>query len=86
MATTRRTASAEIVRNPEIHGGEPTVAGTRISVRTIVVAWHFEPDIASLCEAYPTLTPAAIRAALAFYDANRAEIDRYIAENDVEFD
>ena len=86
MATTRRVFSTEIVRNPEIQGGEPTIAGTRIPVRAIVVEWHFERDVDRLCEAYPTLTPEAIRAALAFYEANRAEIDRYIAENDVEFD
>ena len=88
MATTRRTqsTSTEIVRNPEIHGGEPTIAGSRVSVRALVVAAHFEPDIEQLADDYPTVTPEAIKAALAFYEANREEIDRYIVEQEAEFD
>jgi uncharacterized protein (DUF433 family) len=88
VATTRRTksTSTEIVRNPEIQGGEPTIVGTRVPVRAIVVEWYFERDLDRLCEAYPMVTGEAIQAALAFYEANREEIDRYIVEQEVEFD
>lgn len=88
METTRRTksTSTEIVRNPEIQGGEPTIAGTRGPVRALVVAAHYEPDIERLAEDYPMVTPEAIRAALAFYEANREEIDGYIVEQEAELD
>ncbi len=50
------------------------------------MSWHFEPDLDRMREAYPSLSPAAIRAALAYYEAHRAEIDRYIAANEAELD
>ena len=86
MATTRPRAAAQVVRNPNVLEGEPTLAGTRVPVRAIAVAWRFYPDVKRICQAYPMLTPADVRAALAFYQANREEIDRYIAENEADAD
>jgi uncharacterized protein (DUF433 family) len=71
-----------IVRNPAILAGEPTIAGTRIAVRTLVVARRFMPTIGELLEAYPHLTRGEIEEAFAFYADHQAEIDQYIAEND----
>ncbi len=71
-----------VVRNPKILGGEPTIRGTRVPVRSVVLTWRFTPEMSYVCEAYPSLTPDAVTAALAFYEANRPEIDGYIAEND----
>jgi len=58
------------------------VAGTRVSVRIIVQAYRDTPDIATMLEDYPMLDCAAIEEALAYYEAYRAEIDRYIQENE----
>jgi uncharacterized protein (DUF433 family) len=70
-----------IVRDPHILGGEPTIRGTRIPVRSIVLFRRFEGDLAHIFEAFPRLTPEDVDEALAFYDANRDDIDRYIHEN-----
>ncbi|HLH22401.1 MAG TPA: DUF433 domain-containing protein [Chloroflexota bacterium] len=71
-----------IVRNPRVLSGEPTVSGTRVSVRVIVETLRQDGDIASLLDAFPRLTREDIEDALAFYEANRAEIDHYIQENE----
>lgn len=71
-----------IARRPDILGGEPIIAGTRIPVRVIVQTARFSPDLVEVNEAYPLLTRADIEEALAFYVANRDEIDRSIAENE----
>jgi len=86
VSTARSHTTAQVVRNPQILDGEPTLAGTRVPVRAIVVAARYYPTVARICRAYPMLTPEAVRAALAFYAANRDEIDRYIAENEVDLD
>jgi uncharacterized protein (DUF433 family) len=82
MALSQPQPSRQIVRNPQILHGEPTVAGTRVPVRSVVIAWQEYHDIARLCRAYPMLSPADVEEALAFYDAHQDEIDRYIAENE----
>jgi uncharacterized protein (DUF433 family) len=81
MAVRRQEIEANIVRNPGILGGEPVVRGTRISVRSVVLAAseYGAPD--GVVQAYPQLSPAEVSDALAFYEAHKAEIDRYIQAN-----
>jgi uncharacterized protein (DUF433 family) len=86
MARDTAAVSAHIVRNPRILSGEPIVEGTRVPVRAIVVAWHYEPDVSRLLKVYPHLTPDAIQAALAYYADHRPEIDGYIRANDADLD
>jgi uncharacterized protein (DUF433 family) len=82
MVTHRKTF-AHIVRNPGILGGEPIVAGTRIPVRTIVqYAQIYNYDLNEMAEVYTSVSRADIQEALAYYEANRVEIDRHIAENE----
>ena len=78
MAVPRTNRFRRIVRDPSIQGGEPVVRGTRVPVRAIVVAWREYGDVGSLLEAYPRLSEDDIREALAFYRANRREIDEQI--------
>lgn len=76
-----------ISRTPGVVGGEPVIAGTRIPVRCIVLYSRLYWDNPSYIEAaLPHITRADIDEALAFYIANQAEIDVYIAENDVDED
>ncbi|MCC7367720.1 MAG: DUF433 domain-containing protein [Chloroflexi bacterium] len=70
------------VRNPRILEGEPTLEGTRVSVRTVVVASRYLASVRQIVDAYPMLDQTAVEMALAFYDAHQAEIDCYIAENE----
>ncbi len=82
MAVPNITPYPHIIRNPDILVGEPTIAGTRIAVRTIVVAARYTPKIDDLLRDYPHLTQEEIEEAFAFYYDHRAEIDGYMAEND----
>jgi uncharacterized protein (DUF433 family) len=68
-----------IDRDPGIRGGRPKIAGTGLTVRRIV-GWYkmgMSPDEIAL--EYPHLTLAQIHAALAYYHANREEIEADIA-------
>jgi uncharacterized protein (DUF433 family) len=68
-----------IERSPEIRGGRPCIAGTGVTVRRIA-AWYnlglIPEEIAAKIE---HLTLAQIHAAIAYYHANRDEIDSDIA-------
>ena len=81
MAIRRAAAAERIVRNPQVLGGEPIVRGTRIPVRSVVLAWREYGGLDGVLDAYPQLTPADVRDALAFYDAHTAEIERYLRAN-----
>ena len=71
-----------IDRSPEIRKGRPCIAGTGVTVRRIA-GWHnlgLSPEeIAAKIE---HLTLAQIHAALAYYHANRDEVDSDIAADD----
>ena len=71
-----------IVRDPVIVGGEPTVQGTRVPVRSIVVLYQLYGDTERLRRAFPRLGDDDIREALDFYRAHRKEVDILIAENE----
>ena len=69
-----------IERSPEIHEGRPCIAGTGVSVMRIA-GWSnlglIPEEIAAKID---HLTLAQIHAALAYYHANREEIDSDIAD------
>ncbi len=81
MALPQPDASACIVLNPRVLGGEPIVRGTRIPVRSIVLAAREYGGPDGVRDAYPQLSPDEVGEALAFYEANRTEIDRLILAN-----
>ena len=55
-----------IVRDPAICGGEPVLAGTRVTVRTVLASLAEGLDAAEVVRNFPTLTPEAVRAVIAF--------------------
>ena len=78
MAATPRVGFPHIATDPSVQGGEPVIAGTRIPVRAVVVAWQEYGEVNTLIEAYPRLSEATLREALAYYEAHREEIDASI--------
>lgn len=83
MAKPRRAralAPSRIVRDPLVCGGEPTIAGTRVPVRSIAVQWRFYRDVDQIRRSFPRLDEGVIREALAFYEVNSEEIDRLIQD------
>jgi len=70
-----------IVSVPGICGGEPVIAGTRITVRDVVEYFRLYGNKAQILRALPHLEIAQVDDALGYYEHHRDEIDRYIAEN-----
>jgi len=83
MTSVRRTRrrTSHIARDDAILGGEPIVRGTRIAVRSVVLAAREYGGVSGALRAYPHLIREAAQDALWFYEAHRDEIERYIAEN-----
>ena len=73
------TAVEYAVRTPE---GGWRVAGTRVSLDSVVHAYLEGLTPEAIVDSSPSLTPEQVRGAIAFYLRNRAEIDQYLAEQD----
>ena len=75
-----------IVRSSDIAGGRPRIAGTGVTVRRIVGWYKLGLSAEETTREIPHLTLAQVYAALAFYFANRDEIERDIAEEQARAD
>lgn len=75
---------AFIVRTPEIRGGRPRLAGTGVTVRRIVGWYKLGLSPEEIVQEIPHLTLAQVYAALAYYHANREEIEQDLTEEDAE--
>ncbi|MEZ4736600.1 MAG: DUF433 domain-containing protein [Caldilineaceae bacterium] len=62
-----------IVRDPQICGGEPTVRGTRVPLRTILASLAEGAWIDEILADFPTLTETQVRAVIAFAAASAEE-------------
>lgn len=69
-----------IARTPEVRGGRPRIAGTGVTVRCIVGWYKLGLSPEEIVVEIPHLTLAQVHAALAYYHANREEIEQDIAE------
>lgn len=75
-----------IVCSPGICGGRPRIVGTRVSVQR-VGGWHklgLKAD--EITDRIGNLTLAQVYAALAYYHANRNEIEAYLATEAAEYE
>ncbi|MEE8585406.1 MAG: DUF433 domain-containing protein [Acidobacteriota bacterium] len=69
---------------PEIRGGKPCLAGTGVTVQR-VVAWYQSGDSPEeIADRFGHLSLAQVHAALAYYHANRDEIDECLAAEETE--
>ncbi len=73
-----------IVRSPKVRGGRPYIAGTGVTVRRIV--WWYKQGISpeEIADRIGHLTLAQVYAALAYYHANRDEIEEDLATEEGE--
>jgi uncharacterized protein (DUF433 family) len=71
-----------IEREPGIRGGRPKIAGTGLTVRRIVGWYKMGMTPEDIALEYPHLTLAHVHAALAYYHANREEIEADIAQEE----
>ena len=72
--------------SPDIRKGRPCVVGTRTTVHRIAVWWKMGESAEEIAESFPHLSLAGVHAALAYYHANREEIDAEIAAEQAEED
>lgn len=70
---------------PGEESGFPRIKGRRISVVDIVLWRQDGLSVAEITQEYD-LSEEAVAAALAFYDQNKEEIDRYIEEGEAFFE
>ena len=56
------------------------VGGTRVSLDSLVYLFREGVSVEGMVESYPALTLEQVHGALAFYLANQAEVDAYLAE------
>jgi uncharacterized protein (DUF433 family) len=70
-----------IERDPARCGGQPTVAGTRIRVATILVCYRQGMSVEEIVQQYP-LKPADVHDALAYAYDHLHEIETDLAADD----
>ena len=62
------------------------IAGTRVSLDSIVYAYLNGQTAESIAQSFPSLTLEQVHGALAYYLAHRNEIDDYLDRSQVEYD
>lgn len=67
-----------IVRTPGTCGGRPRIAGTRMSIRSIAIDYKAGMTPEKIAEEFTHLTLAQIYAGLAYYHANKDEVEAEI--------
>ncbi len=75
--------SRDYIQNRE---GGYWVAGTRVSLDSVVYAFLRGAAPEGIAQSYPLLSLEEVYGAIAFYLANQAEIDAMLAKNDREFE
>jgi uncharacterized protein (DUF433 family) len=67
-----------LTQSPHIRHGKPCIAGTGITVHRIAILYTLGNSAEDIYRKYPHLPLPGIYAALAYYHANRAQIDAEI--------
>lgn len=75
-----------IERRPELRGGRPIVARTGVSVHRIAGWYKLGLSPEEIAENYGHISLAQVHAALAYYHANREEIEGYLRDEEAEED
>jgi len=71
-----------IDRDPAVRGGRPKIAGTGLSVSRIAGWYRMGLSPEEIALEYPHLTLAQVHGALAYYHANREEIEADLAQEE----
>ncbi len=72
-------------RSPNICGGRIRIDGTRVTVHQIVTCYQQGLTPEEIADQYPHINLAQIYAALAYYHANRNEVDRELEAETTDF-
>ena len=75
-----------VTRTPGIKGGTPHIAGTGVTVRTIVRWYKLGMAPEEIAAEIPNLNVAQVYAALTYYHANRDQMEVELAAEEAESD
>lgn len=70
--------------SPEVRHGRPCISGTGISVHRIAVLHNLGHSPEEIVRKYEHLSIAGVHAALAYYYANKQEIDAEVAADETD--
>jgi len=62
------------------------IAGTRVSLDSLVYAYHRGASPESIQRSFPSITLEQVHGALAFYLAHKSEVDTYLASGEADFE
>jgi uncharacterized protein (DUF433 family) len=77
---------ALLVRTPNVCGGRLHLDGTRVTVLQIVTLYKRGETPEEIAQNFPQLNLSQVYAALAYFHANRAELEQELADEEAEFD
>ena len=86
VAATEVEIGSMISRTPGIKSGTPHIAGTGVTVRTIVRWYKLGMSAEEIAAEYPHVSLAQVYGALAYYHANRVDMDAHMAAEEAESD
>lgn len=79
------TEHPRVVRAPNIQGGTPVIAGTRMPVYAIASAFDAGMGLNAIQDDYPFLTREEIEAAIQYYLNHKREIDEGLERSELEW-
>ncbi len=62
------------------------LTGSRVSLDSIVYAFWNGESPETICQSFPVLTLEQVYGAIAFYPANRDEVDRYLQQQGADYE
>ena len=77
---TTKLTYPHVTQHPGVVGGQPVVAGTRIPLATLIRAHQLGMDFDEILVQYPSLRPADLHAAFAYYFDHKDDMDRLIRD------
>ena len=80
------TLDSMLVTTPEVCGGRIRIDGTRITVHRIATLYKQGQTAEEIAETYSHLSLVQVYTALAYYHANRGQIDSELATADAQYD
>lgn len=75
-----------LVTDPDVCGGRIRIDGTRITVERVATLYKQGQSPEDIAQTYPQLSLSQVYAALAYYHANRAEIEAALTAADAQYD
>lgn len=81
MAQAPVSLESLLVSREGYRGGRPCLRGTGMTVHQVAAVWQLGLSAEEICAQNPELDPSLFHAALAYYFANREQIDAELDED-----